>query len=221
MSTPVTGEERTTHDQKVAVARTPELNQYRALRRMHAASEKMNQEGWMEAWTELDGGVFRYEIVSERGSETIRNKVLKALLEREKELIASGNPGRSDLTSDNYEFAAETAGPGCKYILIKPKRKDSLLVDGRMVLSDEDRDLLRVEGKLSKNPSFWTSLVNVVRRYARLDGVRVPIRTESTAKIKFVGNSTLNVEYEYEMINGRPVSQQARRLVAANYSVSR
>ena len=221
MSTPVTGEEPSTDDQKVAVARTPELNQYRALRRMHAASEKMNQEGWMEAWTELDGGVFRYEIVSERGSETIRNKVLKALLEREKELIASGNPGRSDLTSENYEFAAETAGPGCKYILIKPKRKDSLLVDGRMVLSDEDRDLLRVEGKLSKNPSFWTSLVNVVRRYARLDGVRVPIRTESTAKIKFVGHSTLNVEYEYEMINGRPVSQQARRLVAANYSVSR
>lgn len=221
MSTPVAGEGPTTDDPKVAVARTPALNQYRALRRMHAASEKMNQEGWMEVWTELDGGVFRYEIVSERGSETIRNKVLKALLEREKELISSADPGRSDLTSENYEFAAETAGPGCKYILIKPKRKDSLLVDGRMVLSEDGRDLLRVEGKLSKNPSFWTSLVNVVRRYARLDGVRVPIATESTAKVKFVGNSTLNVEYEYETINGRPVSQQARRLVAANYSVSR
>jgi len=206
---------------KVAVANSPALSQYRALRRMHAVSEKFSHEGWMEAWTELDGKTFRYEIVSERGSETIRNKVLKAMLEREKELVATGEPGRSELSADNYEFAPETIGPGCKYILIKPKRKDSLLVDGRIVLSEEERDLLRVEGKLSKNPSFWTSLVNVVRRYARLDGVRVPIATESTAKVKFVGNSKLKVEYEYETINGRPVSQQARRLVAANYSVSR
>ena len=220
MSTSVAGEGPITDDQKVAVARTPVLNQYRALRRMHAASEKFNQEGWMEVWTELDGGIFSYEIVSERGSETIRNKVLKALLEREKELVAVGDPGRSELTSENYEFAAETSGPGCKYILIKPKRKDSLLVDGRMVLSEDGRDLLRVEGKLSKNPSFWTSLVNVVRRYARLDGVRVPIATESTAKVKFVGDSKLRVEYEYESINGQPVSQQAR-LVAANNTVSR
>ena len=220
ISGPVAGQEPAPDDQKVAT--TPALNQYRALRRMHATSEKFNHEGSMEAWTELNGRTFTYEIVSETGSETIRNKVLKALLEREKDLHASGEPGRSDLTSENYEFAPETTGPGCKYILIKPKRKDSLLVDGRMVLSEDGRDLLRVEGKLSKNPSFWTSLVNVVRRYARLDGVRVPIATESTAKVKFVGNSKLSVEYEYETINGRQVSQQARRLVAAaNYSVSR
>lgn len=201
----------------VTVARTPVLSQYRALRRMHAVSEKFNHEAWMDAWTELDGRTFRYEIVSERGSETIRKKVLKALLEREKELLASGEPDRSELTTANYEFAPETEGPGCKYILIKPKRKDSLLVDGRMVLSEDGRDLLRIEGKLSKNPSFWTSLVNVVRRFTRIDGVRVPIATESTAKVKFVGNSKLHIQYEYETINGRPVSQQAR-LVAANYT---
>jgi hypothetical protein len=172
----------------------------------------------MEAWTELDGRSFRYEIVSERGSDTIRTRVMKALLEREKELIASGEPARSELTTDNYEFAAETSGPGCRYILIKPKRKDVLLVDGRMVLSESGNDLLRVEGVLSKNPSFWTSLVNVIRHYARLDGVRVPIATESVAKVKFAGRSKLHVEYEYESINGRPVSVQARRIVAANYS---
>ena len=54
-------------------------------------------------------------------------------------------------------------------------------------------DLLRVEGKLSKNPSFWTSLVNIVRRYARIGGVRVPVATETTAKVKFVGTAQLEV----------------------------
>ena len=203
-----------------ALQSDPVLQQYRALRRMHAKSEKFNHEGWMEVWTELDASGFRYEIVSERGSDTVRKKVLRAILEKEREMIANSESDKSDLNADNYTFATETAGPGCRYILIKPKRKDVTLVDGRIVLSEDGRELLRVEGKLSKNPSFWTNSVNVIRHYARLDGVRVPIATESTAKIKFAGLSTLDVEYEYASINGRPVSVAART-VAANYSSSR
>lgn len=191
------------------------LKQYRAYRRMHARSEKFNQEAWLEAWTEMDERGFRYSIVSESGSETIRGKVLKAVLKREQELVAEGESQRSDLTPDNYEFEDASSGNGERYVTIKPKRKDVLLVDGRMVLSADGRELLRVEGRLAKNPSFWTSLVNVIRHYARVDGVRVPIATESTAKVKFAGISYLDVHYEYETINGRPVSLAARRLQPA------
>jgi hypothetical protein len=203
-----------------ALQSAPALQQYRALRRMHAKSERFNHEGWMEAWTELDARGFRYEIVSERGSDTIRKKVMKSILDRERELVAAGDPERSELSGENYTFDSEIAGPGCRYILIKPKRKDVLLIDGRVVLSEDGRELLRVEGKLSKNPSFWTSNVNVIRHYTRLDGVRVPIATESIAKVKFAGLSKLEVEYEYESINGRPVSTAART-IAANFASAR
>ena len=187
------------------------LTQYRAFRRMHARSEHIGQEGWMEAWTEYDAKGFRYQIVSERGSDAIRDRVLKAVLKREQELVAGGDCKRADLTDENYAFEDATQGDGEQYVQIKPKRKDVLLVDGRMVLSEDGSELLRVEGRLTKNPSFWTSLVNVVRHYARLDGVRVPIATESVAKVKFAGVSRLEVHYEYETINGRPVSLTARR----------
>ena len=189
------------------------LTQYRAYRRMHARSEHFGQEAWLEAWTEMDGGGFRYNVVSESGSDYIRTKVLKAVLKREQELIADGECQRSELTPDNYDFEEAVQGDGERYVAIKPKRKDVLLVDGRMVLSADGRDLLRVEGRLSKNPSFWTSLVNVIRHYARVDGVRVPIATESTAKVKFAGVSYLDVRYEYETINGRPVSVALRRTI--------
>ena len=182
----------------------PALHQYRALRRMHALSERFDHEGWMDAWTEFDAGGFRYQIVAERGSDTVRNKVLRALLKREQEMIAKGDFGRGELTPENYEFGAETSGPGVRYVLITPKRKDVMLIDGRMVLSSEG-ELLRVEGLLAKNPSFWTSRVHVTRHYARVDGVRVPIATESIAKVKLAGRSRLNVKYEYESVNGRPV----------------
>jgi hypothetical protein len=187
------------------------VTQYRAYRRMHARSERFNQEAWLEAWTELDGRTFTYTIVSEKGSDYIRNRVLKAVLRREQELVEDGECSRSELTSENYTFQDASSGDGERYVTLKPKRKDVLLVDGRMVLSQDGTELLRVEGKLSKNPSFWTSLVNVIRHYARIDGVRVPISTESIAKVKFAGTSHLEVDYQYETINGRPVSVAARR----------
>ena len=190
------------------------LTQYRAYRRMHARNEHFGQEAWLEAWTELDQRGFRYTVVSESGSDYMRNKVLKGVLKREQELVAGGDCRRSELTPDNYEFQDVQQGDGERYVTLKPKRKDVLLVDGRMVLSHDGTELLRVEGRLAKNPSFWTSLVNIIRHYARLDGVRVPVATESTAKVKFAGVASLDVHYEYETINGRPVSLSARRAFA-------
>jgi hypothetical protein len=188
------------------------LREYKAYRRMHAWTERFNQEAWLEAWTELKNGRFQYQIVSERGSDTIRTRVLRAVLCREQELVNEGDTERADLTPDNYDFTdAGRNADGSQNVQIKPRRKDVLLVDGRMVLTPDGQDLLRVEGRLSKNPSFWTSLVNIVRRYARLGGVRVPVSTESTAKVKFAGTSQLEVSYEYETINGRPLNLSAER----------
>lgn len=202
----------TGHILPVATRQDEPLKAYRALRRMHAWSNRFNQEAWLDAWTELKGGRFDFQIVSERGSDTIRSKVLRPILERERDLINRGDSDRADLTAENYDFSdAGRDADGTKVVQMKPRRKDVLLVDGRMVLTPDGHDLLRVEGRLAKNPSFWTSLVNIVRRYARLAGVRVPVATETTAKMKLAGTSQLHMSYEYESINGRPVNVSAQR----------
>jgi hypothetical protein len=197
------------------------LKQYRAYRRMHAATDKGKHEAWMEAWTELDNGRFSYEIVSERGSEMVRGKVLRSMLQREMELVNSGNTAKGDLTPANYEFTeAGRDTDGARVVQIKPKRNDVLLVEGHAVLNDGG-DLVRVEGRLSKNPSFWTSLVNIVRRYARIGGVRVPVATETTAKVKMVGTSHMQVLYDYQSINGMPVAVSEMRSVALAHNAAR
>ena len=197
------------------------LKEYRALRRMHAATDKGKYEAWLEARTELKDGRFSYEIVSERGSDTVRGKVLRATLEREQELVNNGDSQKAEYTPANYEFgAASRDSDGRQVVQIKPKRNDVLLVDGQAVL-DEGGELVRVEGKLSKNPSFWTSLVNIVRRYARIGGVRVPVATETTAKVKFVGTAQMQVVYDYESINGRVVSLSERRSVPPSHTAER
>src|SRR5437773_8261035 len=103
--------------------RAQPLTQYRAYRRMHARSEHFNQEAWLEAWTEMDNVGFRYNVVSESGSDYIRTRVLKAVLKREQELIADGDCRRSELTPENYEFEEASQGEGERYVTIKPKRQ--------------------------------------------------------------------------------------------------
>jgi hypothetical protein len=188
------------------------LESFRCFRRMHAWADRLGQEGWLDAWTELKGGAFRYTVVQERGSDTVRSKVLHAILEREADAVNAGEVARGDLTPENYDFGtAGVSEDGSRYVSLRPKRKDVMLVDGRMVLSPDGSDLVRVEGRLSKNPSFWTTLVNVVRHYGRLGGVRVPTAVESTAKVRFAGTAQLEIFYEYETVNGRPVSLSAQR----------
>jgi hypothetical protein len=192
-------------DQLPALREAP-LKQYRAFRRMHAVNDKFNQEAWIDAWTEMDGAAFKYEITSERGSDYIRNRVLKAILTREQDLVTRGESARAEISAENYLFEEPDAQDSeFRYVLLKPKRKDILLVNGRMVLNPAGTELLRVEGTLAKNPSFWTSTVNIVRDYAMLDGVRVPVSTATVAKLKLAGHAQMDVRYEYETVNGRRV----------------
>jgi hypothetical protein len=159
------------------------------------------------AVTELaESGAFRYDVTSERGSSTIRERVLKAVLRDEAALWQRGDPARLALTGENYRFDWDGTADGPETrIRITPFRKDALLVVGAMFLAHSDGDLLRIEGRLAKNPSFWTNRVEVTRRYARLAGVRVPIATESIAHVRLAGRSEFSMTYEYESINGQPV----------------
>jgi len=186
--------------------------EYRALRRLEAHNPKFNQSAWMTAWTEYDHvGGFRFTIVDEGGSGYIRSKVLRAALEGEQKIWANHEPQHASFTHDNYTFdAGEPAPDGLASVAVKPRRKDVLLVEGSIFVQPGDGDLARIEGRLSKTPSFWTRRVDVVRRYERMAGVRVPISIESVAHVLIAGRSTFKMTYEYETINGKHVGDPAR-----------
>src|SRR5215212_5413766 len=59
---------------------------YQARRRMEASSSKLNESAWMEATTTYspERG-FQYQIVASGGSERIQNRVLRKVLETERE----------------------------------------------------------------------------------------------------------------------------------------
>ena len=191
---------------KQFLAQDDEQPAYRALRRLQA--ENGSRKGWLEVVTEFSPATgFRYEVGAEGGSEYIRNNVLRAVLEAEQEVIARGEVGRSALAPENYVFAPNGIDTdGLANILLSPRRKERLLIAGTMFLRPHGGDLVRLQGRLAKSPSFWIKQVEVVRSYDRLDGVVVPVLLESTAKLRLFGSATLRMTYEYTHIAGHPLT---------------
>ena len=194
--------------ERFLISEEPGLRSYRARRYLRAENPRFHARGDLEAITELtEDGTFHYQIRSESGSRHVRDRVLRPVLRDEAALWRMGELRRNALTEENYTFEPGPDAPAVDEVrvLIKPRRRDVLLVDGALFLSAGDGDLRRVEGRLSKNPSFWTYRVDVVRRYARVGGVRVPVATEAVAHLRVAGRSEFSMAYEYESINGRPV----------------
>ncbi len=128
-------------------------------------------------------------------------------LEAERDAKAPAAAVRGALTESNYAF--EDDGPaddGLRRIAIVPRRKDTLLLRGSILVTGSEADLVAVEGMLVKRPSFWTRRVAVVRRYQRVFGTRVPVSMTSTADVLVAGTSTFSMTYEYQSVNGMPVA---------------
>jgi hypothetical protein len=193
------------------------LTQFRAVRRLEARNQRFKKHGWMDVLTELSPeGRFSFEVLAEGGSSYIRKKVLLPVLEGEREIVSRGDGARSALTTSNYAVTGEgIAGSGLVRLTVKPLRQEMTLVEGALFVTDTDADLVRIEGRLAKNPSFWTRRVDIVRHYGRVGGVRVPLCVESVAHIRIAGRSELTMTYQYEMVNGHVVaSGKAVRSVA-------
>src|SRR5262249_41586402 len=177
--------------------------QVRALRHLEAHNDHFDSAGWMEVWTELDRAGFRYQIVSEGGSEYVRSHVLLAELKQESEWWRSGAANRAALTPANYIFEDRGGGRvGLASLVVKPRRKDIHFVEGSIFLDPADGDLVRLEGRLAKSPSFWTRRVDIVRWFRRVAGFRMPIAVESVANVLIAGRSTFKMSYEYETVDG-------------------
>lgn len=180
----------------------PYPTQCRALRHLEAHNDKLGMHAWMDVWTELDASGFHYRIVAEQGSDYIRSHVFREALEAERRMWATDAPDRASFTPANYTFEDRGVwSDGLARLLVKPRRKDILLIDGAIFLRPDDGELLRIEGEMAKQPSFWTRYVRIVRRFQRFAGVRMPIRLEAAAHVLFAGPSTFQAVYEYETVN--------------------
>ena len=80
-----------------------------------------------------------------------------------------------------------------------------MLVAGTMLLSPDDGELMRLQGRLAKNPSFWVNSVQILKVYKRINDVVLPVTLETNAQLKLFGPATLRMTYAYSEIDGHRV----------------
>ena len=189
----------------------PALTAYRARRHLEASTRGASVTAQLDAWTNLaSDGTFTFEIIQETGSDLIRDRVLRAALLEEQRSRSAEQLAAAALSPANYDFSIEETGRDgdLVQIALSPRRNSRMLIAGTAFVTRDAADLVRIEGILSKGPSFWTRNVHVTRRYARVNGVRVPIEVQSRADVRLVGHSSFSMTYQYTAINGRPLQAE-------------
>lgn len=204
------GEDRDTLVQRVVAQTTRSGLAIRATRHLEAGTIEGKHRGWMDVETLVaPSGSFQWNVLSEGGSERTREKVFRALLEAESTAWRAGAHDASAISLANYQFIGGTpAGSGQTRLTLKPRRADSRLVDGTLTVSADGFPVL-LEGRLAKSPSFWVRSVTIVKRFAHVGGVALPVVIESLADVKMFGKSTFSMRYRYTEVNGRSVMHAA------------
>ena len=179
----------------------------KAVRRLEAASEKLHESAWLEAVTEYSAeSGFTYRVMDQGGSERILRRVLRPVLEAEKATSDAERWRAGALSRDNYEFVFDgRTDEGFIRLNLIPRRRDARLVSGAALLAPDSGNLTRLEGQLSKSPSFWVRWVKLTRRYTHVAGAVMPVAVESTADVRIAGPSTFAMTYQYQMVNGHEI----------------
>lgn len=148
----------------------------------------------------LTPGKKEFVIQSETGSKLIIDKVLKKLLEAEKEESSPEIEQQSALTDANYRFTLigqENGFSGEAYVLeVEPRRKDKYLYHGRIWVDAGDFAVVRLKAEPTKNPSFWTRKADIDQVYTKVSDFWLPAHNHSVTAIRLGGHADLTIEYK-------------------------
>lgn len=148
-----------------------------------------------------------FRILSQSGSKLLVDKVLKRLVESEKDAQERRS---ADLTRANYAFhlaGMEDVDGRPAYVLdVQPLKDNIYLYRGKVWVDKADFALTRIEATPSKNPSFWISSTAIHHRYTRTGGFWLPAENRSDTKVRLGGKAVLAIDYgPYQVVPATPL----------------
>jgi hypothetical protein len=136
-------------------------------------------------------------IVSQSGSHTLCEKVLKRALESERE--ASLDQGAHALTPANYNFkllGSETLSGRLSYVLqVDPVSGSQYLYRGKIWVDAADGAVTRMEVQPAKNPSFWIAQTLIHQTNSKIGDFWLPQQNQSETKVRVGGKAVLTIDY--------------------------
>jgi hypothetical protein len=156
-----------------------------------------------------------FTIISESGSSIMRNRVLKAILEAEKDSMKEENRRQTALNPENYDFslAGVVGAPQTTaYILnAKPRVKNRFLFKGKIWVDAKEFAVTRIECEPAKNPSWWTKRNDITNIYQKLGDFWLPEHTQSLTEVRIFGHTELDIIYkDYDLMDTRKVPEASQ-----------
>jgi hypothetical protein len=146
-----------------------------------------------------------FKILSESGSKWIVKRVLKRLIDGEKEAQEAATRKSVELNTQNYDFTSlerQADAAGCGYVLaIQPKVPNKFLYRGRIWVNDQDFAVCRIEAEPSKNPSIWITKTEIRHNYQKFQDFWLPVENQSISSLRLGGRATLTITYQDYEIN--------------------
>jgi len=155
-----------------------------------------------------------FRILSESGSKWIVKRVLKRLIDAEKEAQETAIRAGVELNTQNYNFTSlerRTNAGGCGYVLgIQPKVPSKFLYRGRIWVDDQDFAVCRIEGEPAKNPSIWITKTEIRHNYQKFENFWLPVENQSVSSLRLGGHATLTITYQdYEITAVQPAKDNS------------
>jgi hypothetical protein len=173
---------------------------YRGMRRYVLENERMHKRAEMLVRVECDAnGTKHFEVIDRTGWKAAYEHVLHKMLDSEAEASEPQVRVKTRLSQDNYDFhmVGDTLldDRTAYLIAIVPKRREERLFEGRIWVDARDYALVRAEGKIAKNPSFWTRNVQFTHTYQKSGQFWFPASTESVTEVRVFGSTSLTINY--------------------------
>ncbi len=153
----------------------------------------------MVTWTRQADGTKSYEVVYERGDGAVRDHVFHKLLEAEVEASQPAVQSRNRLNDKNYKFrltgSEEINGRPAYVLEIEPKTESKYLIRGRIWIDAADYAVVKVEGRPSKKPSFWTNAVSFVQTFEKAGDYWMAASNRSVTDAKLFGEADLVIKH--------------------------
>lgn len=145
-----------------------------------------------------------YTEIARSGSSQIQNFLLDRLISEQANLSKPENRGKALITTENYNMSVKCnetiSGRECVRIGIVPKQSSNVLIVGDVLIDSHSCHLVRVEGKLSKSPSFFAGAPYVTRDYSDRENFFLATQATSVADSFFLGETKVVITYTYQRI---------------------
>jgi hypothetical protein len=154
-----------------------------------------------------------FTIVSESGPKWMVSRILKRLIETERDAQKAPNRATVELNTQNYDFTSlenQTSTDGCSYVLaVQPKVPNKFLYRGRIWIHQQDFAICRIEAEPAKNPSLWITKTDIRQNYQKIGELWLPLDNQSISTVRLGGRATLTIKYQSYEITAAHLAREA------------